>query len=118
MNSLLIARSHRVAVGLIQRTLLLDPHQLHVDLLGQDVDRISSKPCHNHGPQVGDVRTLTEGRDPPSHAISGLQDDHLEPEGVELLGRCQTSDPGADDDDGAILLLRQRLRWCRGEERL
>lgn len=63
------AGTHSVPIGLIERTLLLDAHQLHVDLLGQDIYRVAPKPCHHHGPQVSNVWTLAEGGDPPTHTI-------------------------------------------------
>ena len=61
--------THAAAAALVKWTLLPDFVQLHVDLFGDDGDRVAAESGHHHGAQVGDVVTLTEGGNTAAHAL-------------------------------------------------
>ena len=61
--------THAAAAALVEWALLSDFVQLHVDLFGDDGDRVAAESGHHHGAQVGDVVTLTEGGDTAAHAL-------------------------------------------------
>lgn len=60
---------HRRPVSFVERTLLFDLVQLHVDLLGEDRYGIATQASDYHGTEIGDVRVLAERRYPATDAI-------------------------------------------------
>ena len=71
-------------------------------LFAEDCDRITSKTSDHHGPEVGNVRALPEGRNTSSNPVPGLQHHDLHPERLQLLRGREPRYTRPDDDNLAL----------------